>query len=63
MKEFTLGERLSLLLTRHPKVIRAATLGLVGLAMANLVGAIELDLRGRELIGRIQREASEQLGG
>lgn len=58
-----IGERASVWIARHPHVIRLATGALVVLTMANLVAAIELDLRGRDLVGRMQRETSEALGG
>lgn len=50
-------------LRRHPRMIRAITGALVILAAVDLVAAIEVDIRGRELIARMQREASEALGG
>jgi hypothetical protein len=47
----------------HPRVLHAACLGLLGVAVVQFFQAAELVVRSRDLIGLAQREVSEALGG
>lgn len=48
---------------RHPRIVRWVTGALVVWAAADLGAAIRLHVAARRLVGELQREASESLGG
>jgi hypothetical protein len=48
---------------RHPKLVRFLTGALVTWAAVDLGAAIRLHIEASRLVGELQREASESLGG
>lgn len=56
-------EKVTAWVREHPGVLVGATVILIGFNLMNLVEAIDLYHRARELLGEVQREASEALGG
>lgn len=48
---------------RHPRLIRYVTGALVVWSAAELGAAIRLHVQARDLVGELQRQASESLGG
>jgi hypothetical protein len=48
---------------RRPRLVRFVTGALVAWAAADLAAAIRLHVQAARLVGQLQREASEHLGG
>jgi hypothetical protein len=48
---------------RHPRLVRFLTGALVTWAAADLLAAVRLHVQAARLVGDLQREASESLGG
>lgn len=48
---------------RHPRLVRFLTGALVTWAAVDLLAAIRLHVQAARLVGDLQREASESLGG
>lgn len=59
----TLGQRIAQLAAWHPRAARLVTWGLIVWALWGVETAVELHIRTGDLIGAVQREASERLGG
>lgn len=56
-------ERIERFALAHPRVVQLVTGALVVWAAADLGAAIRLHVAARRIVGQLQREASESLGG
>lgn len=56
-------EALHAYIEEHPRALYAVTLPLIALAMYQLVEAVRLHERARDLVGQLQLARSEALGG